>query len=351
LSRRPHLPILGGIHLKAVDGQLELTATDMTMGLRVKVPAQIELEGETTVSGRIFVDTVGFFGGKQTTLELIEKEILAKNGRDRVKIPTMTEEFPLFDDGQDEAASVSVDVKFWDFVNSKVAYATSKDQSRPALTGVLLKSSSDKLNVVGTDGFRVVVWENKKELVNQENLSVILNAKAIGDVVAIAGILDEEKVSFYHNEASEQVVFAGERFSFFSKLINATYPPYETIIPLEFTTRATLDRQELIKNLAKASVFSKTSSNTVKIHIGETETSFAATGLNEGSFEGAQETVKFSGAELDVAFKIEFLLDFLGSLEGETVEFDCNTSVSPVKIHNPEVADLFCVMMPFKPKN
>ncbi len=350
LSRRPHLPILGGIHLKADDGKLELTTTDMTAGLRVKIPAEITQAGETTVSGKNFVEAVTFFDKEGTDLELMDKQVLVKNGRDLVKIPILTEDFPLFDDKTDDAETVSKEVSFWEFISKNVSYAASRDQSRPALTGVLIKANAEKMNVVGTDGYRVAIWETKETLAGGKELEIIVNAKAISDVVTIAGILDEEKVGFYHHTDGEQVIFTGENFSFFSKLINAKFPPFEKIVPLEFTTQATIDRETFTKNLAKAGVFTRTDSNSVKMHLEEAQISYTATSLGDGSFQGSQEVLKFTGAPLDIAFKINFLQEYLSTCSGETVELNCNGELSPMVIKDPDNSEMLCVIMPFRPK-
>lgn len=351
LSRRPHLPILGGIHLVAKEKQLELTSTDMTVGLRVKIAAEVEVDGETTLNGKNLVDAVSFFDGKETTFESDDKQMLVKNGRDRVKIPVMVDEFPDFDESRQEEEIVKKEVAFWEGVDKNVAFAASSDQSRPALTGVLFRQQVEKTQIVCTDGFRLTIWETGEKVSNLDSLEVIVNAKAIGDTVAIADILEEKKIGFYYNAAAEQVLFIGENFVFFSKLINAAYPPFEKIVPLEFSTEATLVREELMRNLTKASVFTRADSNTVKLHLNDAGAEFNAASLGDGSFNGSQEMVKFSGEELDIAFNIKYLQDFLSTCHGETVTLGCNGSIAPAMLKDPGVPEMTYVVMPFKPKN
>ena len=251
---------------------------------------------------------------------------------------------------RDENA-VSQPLHFWETLVKKVAFAAGADQSRPALTGILLQNTRQKTQVVCTDGFRLAIWEPTERFTQDDSpLSAIVVAKAVSDLVTIADILDEESVSFICDAVNEQVVFAGTRFLFFSKLINAVYPPFEKIVPLEFASEITLDRELLIKNLAKASVFTKADSNTVKLTIGEENLDFTANSLGEGSFTGCQELMKKTGESVEISFNIKYLLDFLNTCQGETVWAGFNGPLSPAAIKDPNDQSLQYIAMPFKPK-
>ncbi|MBQ6436146.1 DNA polymerase III subunit beta [bacterium] len=354
LNRRPHLPVLSGIHLIARDGQLVLMTTDLTAGLRIKIEAEITEDGEVTVSGKNFVEAVGFFDGEKTEMDFVagseDKEMMMKNGRDKVKIPVMNDDFPAF--AMTEGLNgVKKEVSFWKELVARVAFAASNDQSRPALTGILLKKDSEGTHIVCTDGFRLAIWQTKEQVSDNEELNIIVSAKAITDVVAIAEILEEKAVSLIHDEVGEQIWLEGERMTYFSKLINATYPPFEKIVPLDFSTEVSLNREEWLKNLSKASVFTKVDSNTVKMNIGDEVVEFSAVSLGDGSFQGQQEIAKKSGENLEISFNIKYLQDFLNTQECETIWLGCNGPLSPVMIKDPAQTEMIYIAMPFKPKN
>ena len=146
------------------------------------------------------------------------------------------------------------------------------------------------------------------------------------------------------------MVFAGESFVYGTKVINSNYPPFEKIVPLEFTTEVVLEREELIRNLGKASVFTKADSNTVKITIGKDLVVYDAVSMGEGSFHGEQEVVKESGEGLEISFNIKYLLEFLATQESTTIWIGCNGPTSPAMIRDPKNTQLEYVVMPFKPK-
>ena len=350
LNRRPHLPILGGIHLLARDGKLTLTTTDTIIGLQVSIPAEVAEPGSVTVAGKNFVETVNFFDDKQTECTLEEAQMLLHNGRDKVKIPVLSDEFPGFDAAVVQSKLEKKPLDFWQRVVHDITFACNTDPSRVALTGVLFRATPDKSIVVGTDGFRLVVWETEERLTQDENFEVIINAKAISDMTTIAELLDEKNVSFFRNSVSEQIIFIGERFTFFSKMINAEFPPFGKIVPLEFATEVTLDREEMLHNLSKASVFAKTESNTVEMHFGPEQAEYIARSLGDGSFHGSQPVVKMTGEPLVIDCNIGYLTAFLNTRDGETVWLGCGGRLTPIMIRDPSVEGLYYVAMPFNSK-
>lgn len=348
LNRHPHLPVLAGIFLKTNKNFLELTTTDLTAGVKVKIPAQIEEEGETIVNGKIFLETVGFFDQAETKFLLKEKELSLNNGADKVLIPLVTQEYPDFSLSKKEGEEITLD--FWEIIQKKVAFTASSDQTRPALTGVLFTGEGNLLQTVCTDGFRLTVLsqELSDRFFHEKNL--ILSARAINDVVALLQNFEEEKVSFVYDEAGAQIFFINNSFTYFTKLINSNYPPFEKIIPLEFMTKVKADRLDLIKNLNKAAIFARTSNNVVKLEIKNKKIHFLANSLGDGVFESEQELIEQTGENLKIAFNIRYLSDFLSLASNDVVSLGFNGHDKPVLITDLDNSKWQYVVMPFKPK-
>ncbi|MBQ6438258.1 hypothetical protein IJJ12_02650, partial [bacterium] len=121
--------------------------------------------------------------------------------------------------------------------------------------------------------------------------------------------------------------------------------------PLEFATKVTLDREECLKNLSKASVFSRSDSNTVKMSVSGDKVTYTAQSLGDGSFAGEQMLIDFSGEPLDISFNIKYLQDFMNTQVGETITFGFNGPASPAMVQDPGNVAQQYIAMPFKPKN
>ncbi len=348
LNRKPHLPILAGIFLKTKDSFLELTSTDLISGTKIKIPAQISEAGETVVNGKVFLETVAFFDQETTEFELHEKDILLVNGRDKVSIPVFNQEYPDFSLIEKKAQPINLD--FWITIMKKVGFAASSDQTRPALTGVLLRGEGEFLQSVCTDGFRLAILDQQLKTNFFHQQSFLLSAKSISDLVALMQIFNQEEISFSFDEIGGQIFFFNQQITYFTKLINSNYPPFEKIIPLEFTTQIEIDRQDLIKNLNKASIFARTTNNVVKLEIKKDKLLFSANSLGEGSFESEQELISTQGENLKIAFNIRYFLDFLNLVTDDLVKIGFNSSDKPALIKTAQDTNWQYVVMPFKPK-
>lgn len=348
LNRKPHLPILAGILLKTKDSFLELTSTDLISGTKIKINAEIIEEGETVVNGKVFLETVAFFDQDQTSFELHEKDILLINGKDKVFIPVFNQDYPDFSLIKENAQQTTSD--FWTTIMKKVAFAASSDQTRPALTGVLLRGEGEFLQSVCTDGFRLAVLgqQLKTDFFHQQHF--LLSAKSISDLVSLLQIFNQEEIYFSYDKIGGQIFFFNQQLVYFTKLINSNYPPFEKIIPLEFATQIEVDRQDLIKNLNKASIFARTTNNVVKLEIKKDKLSFSANSLGEGSFESEQELVLMKGENLKIAFNIRYFLDFLSLVTDDLVKIGLNSSDKPALISTSQDPNWQYVVMPFKPK-
>ncbi len=348
LNRKPHAPILSGILLQAQDNILQLTTTDLVAGVKVSLPAQIATSGSLVVSGKSLSEALACFDQDETILELGEKGLMLKNGRDRIIVPILTEDYPDFSLAIVQSQELSLD--FWEKIVKKVAFASSSDQSRPALTGILIKPSDQQTEFVCTDGFRLSVLCNQSSFSPDVQNSLIVSAKALIDSVALAQIFDLDQLSFSYDFEHEQIIFFGPNFSYFSKIINSNFPPFEKIIPLDFDTEITLDRQDLVKNLNKAAIFARTSNNIVKFSLEDKIVHFSSSSLDSGSFSGEQEADSKKGPDLEISFNIRYLLDFLSTFNSSQVWFGFNQSSTPVMLKDLEDSSLQYIVMPFKPK-
>lgn len=349
LNNKPHLPILVGIRIVAQKDKLIFTTTDLTAGLKIELAAAVQVEGEAIVNGKALIDAANFFDQEETTIFLDGQKIIIRNGKDRVSLPVLTGDYPDFPLGKIDFQEF--EFSFWEIIVKKVAFAASNDLSRPALTGILLKNETNKLTVVCTDGFRLVVLATKTELDKlDEHAELIVSARAIIDCVALAQIFNLEKISFGFDQENEQIVFAADNFTYFSKTINSNYPPFEKIVPLEFATEVVLDRAELVKNLNKASVLARSVNNVVKLTVDKEKVDFFANSIGDSTWEGEQTVEKQQGEKITISFNIRYLLDFLAESTNDTVWIGFNNETTPAMMKNSQEDELKYIIMPFKSK-
>src|SRR5919106_5218943 len=161
VSTRTNVQILAGIMLHARDGRLFLSATDMEISLRASLEAQVEEEGAVVVPGRLLVDIVRLLPGGEVTIAYGGEEGMAELvcGPASYKLHTYgPEDFPRLPEIEEET-TFSVDREaFLDTIN-RVSRSASRDESRPVLTGILVRFEGGKLVMAATDSYRLSVKE------------------------------------------------------------------------------------------------------------------------------------------------------------------------------------------------
>src|SRR5213595_2339057 len=204
VSTRTAVQILGGILLKAEGGQLMLAATDMELSLRASLEAQVEGGGAVVVPGRLLVELARLLPDAEVSIEQRADEgvINITSGSFESRLNTYTaEDFPRLPDVEAlERHAVDRDALLETI--SRVSRSASRDESRPVLTGILVRFEPGRLTMAATDSYRLSVKETPLEGEAPE-LEAIIPARALGELQRIAGTGDTEELGVHEN----QVVF------------------------------------------------------------------------------------------------------------------------------------------------
>src|SRR4029453_17498356 len=153
VSTRTTVQILAGILLHAGDGQLSLSATDMEISLRVSVGAQVEDQGSVVVPGRLLVDIVRLLPAGEVTISHRAEEGVAELvcGSASYRLHTYAaEDFPRLPE-IDSASAFTVDKDAFVDTIARVGRSASRDESRPVLTGVLVRFECASLVFAAAD--------------------------------------------------------------------------------------------------------------------------------------------------------------------------------------------------------
>ncbi len=164
-STRSTIQALSGVQLAAATDGSELRATDMDVGLRVPVPAEVVREGVVVLPARLLLDVVRLLPAPEISLELRpqEQDVELVSGNATFHIRTLrAEDFPPFPEPEPDSA-VSLPVEAFVSTALKVASSASRDETRPVLTGILVSASDKELRMVATDSYRLSVKETALE--------------------------------------------------------------------------------------------------------------------------------------------------------------------------------------------
>ena len=330
-SAKAQLPVLGNILISTQKTKVYFNSTNLEVSVSVQVGSKIETEGEISIPSRVISELVSSLPKETISIES-EKEqlkistsgfsskILGMNSSDFPKVPTLIS----------KDKSVSLPLKEFLEALSLTTFATSIDETRPVLTGVLFLWDREGFTMVATDGFRLsrkrMVFDIQKA---QKGESAVIIPKLVLSELSRLGSEGDE-VLFSLLEKEKQVVFGTDGIVLSSRLLEGEYPDFAKIIPKTSSLKVFLDKEEFARAVKLASVFARDAANMVKIKILKDSIKVSAESGNSGSQETeveakVEDPERVTRGEWEIAFNYRFLEDFLHSVRGEEVKMEFTT--------------------------
>jgi DNA polymerase III subunit beta len=345
VSTRTNVQILAGIMLRAAGGQLRLSATDMEISLRVALDAQVEDEGAVVVPGRLLVDIVRLLPAGEVTIAHRAEEGVAELtcGSASYKLHTYAaEDFPRLPEIDPETAFTVEKEAFVETI-ARVSRSASRDESRPVLTGILVRFDGDKLVMAATDSYRLSVKETTLEKGPGQELEAIVPARALSELSRIGQGGEPGTISVGVQE--NQIVFGVDDVWLTARRIDGQFPNYRQLIPETFEAEVPLPREELLEIVRRASLMAQRKSP-LRLRFENGELTVSAQTQDVGE---AHESlpISYSGDVLEIGFNAEFLRDGLESVSDETARFKLISPLRPGLILG-ESDDFLYLIMPIR---
>jgi len=342
VSTRTTLPVLSNVLLEAAEGKLTLTATDLEVCIRIAVNATVEREGATTLPARKFGQIVGALSGDEVVLDTDDNQYTSIScGRSFFRIVGLAEgEFPR-DEPLDETWTLCLPAQEVRGILTKVSYATSPDDTRQVLNGILLSMRNGVLTTAATDGRRLALVEKPLVEDSVPDGDTILPPKIVSELAKLVEGEGEMSIKLTESRA----VFRQGETLMISKLVEGTYPNYRQVIPSGFAHSAVIPRETFSAVLNRVSMVVSDTSAAVNLELGPAALTVSATSSEFG--EGTEPLeVSYDGEPLKIAFNPVFLADPLRHLECDQVVFQFNDEYSPICISGDE--GFLYVLMPMR---
>jgi DNA polymerase III subunit beta len=347
VSTRTTLPILSNVLVRASEGKVEFTATDLDVTVACSVEAKVSKTGATTVPVKKLFGIVRELNGGEIEIETDEKNVTSiRSGSSYFKIHGLAaEEFPPLPKFKDDK-KVGLQQETVRAMLKKTSFAVSTDESRYVLNGIFISLKDGKMTLVATDGRRLALVDEEVEISEKSVGEFIVPAKAINELNRLLQDKGEVELKFGENQAS----FAlkddkGFSVLMITKLIEGNYPNYRQVIPGEAKERIPINREELLQALRRAEIMTSEKANSVKLTFGRNQLAITANSPEVGE---ARETlaVNYKGKEMAIAFNPRYLIDPLAALAEDEVFIELIDELSPgvLKINGP----FLYVVMPMR---
>jgi DNA polymerase-3 subunit beta len=342
VSARTTLAILSNVLLKARDGVLELTTTDLDVGVTCSVAAEVEEPGATTLPARRLATIIRELPSDEIEISVDEKNVASiRSGPSFFKVLGLTsEEFPALP-RFDDAREFKIEQGILRDCLRKTSYAISTDETRYVLNGILFSFKNNKLTMVATDGRRLAMVEQDLEFPQSQEIDIIVPTKAVNELARLCGDVGEVTIRV----TGSQVGFDLGDSLLISKLIDGNYPNYRQVIPGESKERIALEREVLLKAISRVSLLASEKSNSVKFLFTPGQVEIVASSPDIGE---ARETlaINYKGVPITIAFNPEFTMAPLRNLAADEVHLHLIDEISPGVLRSG--TNFLYVLMPMR---
>jgi DNA polymerase-3 subunit beta len=342
VSARTTLAILSNVLLRARDGVLELTTTDLDVGVTCTVPAEVDEDGATTLPARRLATIIRELPSDDVDITVDEKNTASiRSGPSFFKVLGLSsEEFPALPtfDGERE---FKIEQGLLKECLRKTSYAISTDETRYVLNGILFSFKNDQLTMVATDGRRLAMVEQELEFPQSQETDVIVPTKAVNELARLLGDSGEVVIRV----SGSQIGFDLTDSLLVSKLIDGNYPNYRQVIPGESKERIAIEREAFLKAISRVSLLASEKSNNVKFRFSEDNVEIVASSPDIGE---ARESlaIQYKGPDMTIAFNPEFTMAPLRNLAADEIHLHLIDEISPGVIRSG--TNFLYVLMPMR---
>ena len=346
VERRNTIPILANVVLRAEEGELSLTATDMDMDIATEVGCSVMTSGTTTMSAHLLYDIARKLpDGAEVEIAVNDGHAMVSAGRSSFRLPTLpVEDFPAISSNELPVNFSLTAADMRDLIDA-TRFAISTEETRYYLNGIYIhKAESGELCAVATDGHRLAMTRQALPSGAAQMPSIILPRKAVSELRKLLDDFDGD-VLIGLSETRAEFRFGVVRLT--SKLIDGTFPDYTRVIPVGNDRIMQVDVSAFSAAVDRVSTIASEKSRSVKMGLKSGVLTLSASNTDASSATEELE-VSYDGPEMEIGFNARYLLDIAGQVNSEMVEFALADQGSPSLVRAPgDEASLF-VLMPMR---
>jgi DNA polymerase-3 subunit beta len=319
VERKNTIPILSNILLRASDGHLSFTSTDLDLTLLSETAAKVSRPGSVTVPARKLFDLIRNLPDAEVSLKLMDNHYLGvKCERSNFRLVAQpAEDFPTVPKVE-ARKGISFPLDLWKRLTRKVLYAVSAEETRFQLMGALLKDKGKEFELVATDGHRLALIDFAKEDPKSAFPNVLIPKKALAEILKMDGGADA-RVEIRHSE--NHLLFTVGSRQLLARLLDVNFPDYEKILSKNNDRVARVPTGACQAAIRRVALFSSERSRGVKLTF--EKNLLTATSASQDLGEGTETIdVEFTGEPLSIGLNAQYLLDFLEEAESESVRLE-----------------------------
>ncbi len=368
---RPTHPILGNVLLKADVGhhEIQLTAYDLSLGIRTSFPAQVLEGGALTLPAKLLNDIVSRLPEGEVALDCPQDALsegdalvtLTAAGRFQIR-GIGAEEFPDLPTITDGTKLMLPAIALSEGLGG-VLFAASADETKQVLTGVHLTHKQDCLEFAATDGHRLALVETSDQAEPSdteegklpapalEDFALTIPARALRELERMLTSANESDLVALHLDEG-QVIFELNDQRLTSRKLDGAYPAYHQLIPRQFNRQVTLERRGLVSAIERVAVLADQKNNVVNFRLdAEAQKLHLSVEAQDVGSGDVALNAQVTGESLEIAFNVKYLLEGLKALPSNEIQMQLNENNQPVIFSPLGAMQMTYLIMPVQLRN
>jgi DNA polymerase-3 subunit beta len=346
VSTRAATQALSGVLLSANEGNLTLTATDLDLGLRTDLEAEIENEGSVLLPGRLLAEVARSLADTKVEIEAREaqQDVEIRSGSSSFHLRVLpAADFPQLPEAGDQAG-LKIPAPALQASIDLVARAASRDDMRPVLTGVFVTAAGKEMTMVATDSYRLAVKRTELETELGGEIEANIPARALRELSRILSAEGAEEAGIWL--LANQAVFVAGSITLTTRLIEGQFPNFRQLLPESYEHDVRLPRSDFLDVARRVSQLAQRNAP-LRLSLRQGELTVAAETPDVGD---ATETMPaaFDGEELEIGFNPEFLKEGIESVAGDEVLLRLISPLRPGLLEPVEGDDFRYLVMPIR---
>ncbi len=351
INSKNTLPILDNFMFNLHDGVLTITAADMETTLVTNVElTSSEGNGVVALSAKILLDTLKEFSDEPLSFTVNDDSYamtIKSNSGVYNFIGQNADEFPKMRQLEETSSSIVVPANVLNKGISATSFATSDDEMRPTLGGIYFDITTEDVTFVATDGHKLVKIKTISSK-GDDVCSFILPKKPYS---LLKAILPKESGDVKVQFDSKNVYFTLTDYKMICRLVEGSYPKYNSVIPKESPNKATIERGAFLNALRRISVYANQSTNLVKLEFSDGKLTISAQDFDFSISATETMVCSYEGSPVCIGFKCSILVDMLNNLGSDNIVMELSDPMRAgliVPLEQNETEDVLMLLMPMQ---
>jgi DNA polymerase-3 subunit beta len=346
VDKKQSLAILANILFVIKDDEITLIATDLELELQAKVPCQTKgINNSFTAPAKKIIEVIKSLDGDGFVLSWDDKSLTIQSGHSRFKLSTLPAmDFPCGCFDEIQAKIVLARIEFYQLLQS-VHFAMAQQDVRVFLNSLFIELEGNELRAVAIDGHRLAFNQTIFVSNNQPKQQVLIPRRAILELLRLMQIIDDIEIEFIIGKNFVKLVTP--KFTLITRLTEAKFPQYKSVIPVNHDKFIEVDRELLKRSLSRMIILANEKAPVVKLNIADNSLILSASNHQNEEVSESME-VQLTGDDIQLGVNPYYMLDVLNHITLPQVKISMQSQEQSILLEAPDGNSGQYVIMPTK---